>query len=282
MDSTGWNWKWDPSLYAGSAEHYAVGRMAYPAALADAVRDELGLDGRGRLLDVGCGPGSLTLLLAPLVEEAVGVDADGDMLTTAAGRANQAGLTNTTWRQLRAEELPADLGSFRVVTFAQSFHWMDQALVADRIRGMLTPDGAWVHVGATTHRGVEGTDALPHPRPPWDDIDKLVARYLGPVRRAGQGTLPTGTRPGEEEVMRSAGYSGPTRIVVGGNEVEERIVDDVTASVFSLSSSTPHLFGSDLPAFEADLRTLLTDASDSGHFSERRREIEAVIWRWSP
>ncbi|MEU4286746.1 class I SAM-dependent methyltransferase [Kribbella sp. NPDC026596] len=279
MDSTGWNWKWDPSLYAGSAEHYAVGRMAYPAALADAVRDELGLDGRGRLLDVGCGPGSLTLLLAPLVEEAVGVDADGDMLATAAGRANQAGLTNTTWRQLRAEELPADLGSFRVVTFAQSFHWMDQALVADRIRGMLTPDGAWVHVGATTHRGVEGTDALPYPRPPWDHIDKLVARYLGPVRRAGQGTLPTGTRPGEEEVMRAVGYRGPTRIVVGGNEVEERTVDDVTASVFSLSSSTPHLFGSDLPAFEADLRTLLTNTSDNGRFSERRREIEAVIWR---
>jgi SAM-dependent methyltransferase len=279
MDSTGWNWKWDPSLYAGSAEHYAVGRMAYPAALADAVRDELGLDGRGRLLDVGCGPGSLTLLLAPLVEEAVGVDADGDMLVTAAGRANQAGLTNTTWRRLRAEELPADLGSFRVVTFAQSFHWMDQPLVAERVRGMLTPDGAWVHVGATTHRGVEGTDALPHPRPPWDDIDKLVARYLGPVRRAGQGTLPTGTRPGEEEVMRAAGYTGPARVVVGGNEIEERTIDDVAASVFSLSSSTPHLFGPDLPSFEADLRALLTAAADNGHFSERRREIEAVIWR---
>ena len=279
MDSTGWNWKWDPSLYAGSAEHYAVGRMAYPAALADAVRDELGLDGRGRLLDVGCGPGSLTLLLAPLVEEAVWVDADGDMLITAAARANQAGLTNTSWRQLRAEELPADLGSFRVVTFAQSFHWMDQALVADRVRGMLTPDGAWVHVGATTHRGVEGSDALPYPRPPWDDIDKLVARYLGPVRRAGQSTLPTGTRPGEEEVMRAAGYSGPTRIVVGGNEVENRTIDDIAASVFSLSSSTPHLFGSDLPAFEADLRSLLTTTSDYGRFSERRREIEAVIWR---
>lgn len=279
MDSTEWDWQWDPSLYAGSAEHYAVGRMAYPAALADAVRDELGLDGRGRLLDVGCGPGSLTLLLAPLVEEAVGVDADGDMLVTAAGCANQASLTNTTWRRLRAEELPADLGSFRVVTFAQSFHWMDQPLVAERVRGMLTPDGAWVHVGATTHRGVEGTDALPHPRPPWDDIDKLVARYLGPVRRAGQGTLPAGTRPGEEEVMRAAGYTGPARVVVGGNEIEERTVDDVAASVFSLSSSTPHLFGPDLPSFEADLRALLTAAADNGHFSERRREIEAVIWR---
>ena len=126
------------------------------------------------------------------------------MLEVAASRSESA---NVRWRQLRAGELPADLRTFRVVTFAQSFHWMDQALVADRVRGMLTPDGAWVHVGATTDRGAEGTDELPHPRPPWDDIDKLVVRYLGPVRRAGQSVLPTGTRGGEEEVMRVAGYA---------------------------------------------------------------------------
>jgi SAM-dependent methyltransferase len=272
-------WEWDATLFAGSAEHYATGRMAYPAGLADALRDELGLDGRGRLLDVGCGPGSLTLLLAPLFEDAVGVDADGDMVEAAAGHAEQAGITNIRWRTLRAEQLPADLGSFRVVSFAQSFHWMDQALVAERVRGMLTPDGAWVHVGATTHRGVPGDEPLPHPRPPWDGIDQLVARYLGPVRRAGQGVLPNGTRSGEEEIMRKAGYSGPTRLTVGGDEVVERGVDDVVAAVFSLSSSAPHLFGSELPAFESDLRNLLTQASHNGRFSERRREIAALIWR---
>ena len=32
------DWAWDPSLYEGSAPHYAVGRMAYRVALADAVR----------------------------------------------------------------------------------------------------------------------------------------------------------------------------------------------------------------------------------------------------
>lgn len=51
-------WQWDESLYAGSAAHYGVGRMPYSPSLADAIRRELGLDGTGRLLDVGCGPGS--------------------------------------------------------------------------------------------------------------------------------------------------------------------------------------------------------------------------------
>lgn len=278
MNAGEWNWTWDESLYAGSAEHYAVGRMAYPVGLADAVRDELGLDGSGRLLDVGCGPGPLTLLFAPLFEEAVGVDADGDMIAVAAARAERAGITNIRWRKLLAEEISPELGSFRVVTFAQSFHWMNQALVAERIGGVLEPGGAWVHVGATTHRGVEGDDQLPHPRPPWDGIDALITRYLGPVRRAGKSALPTGTRGGEEDVMRSAGYDGPTRIIVGGDEVEARTVDDLVAAVFSLSGSTPALFGADRLAFETDLRALLRGAADHDLFSERRREIEAVIW----
>lgn len=271
-------WKWDETLYAGSAAYYPDGRMPYPPGVVDAVRGELGLDGTGRLLDVGCGPGSLTLLLAPLFESGVGIDADHDMITEAIRRAARVNATNVEWRQLRAEDLPANLGTFRAVTFAQSFHWMDQPLVARAVRGMLTADGRWIHVHATTDRGVAGDDRLPHPRPPWSDIDDLVARYLGPVRRAGQTTLPTGARDGEEDVMRSAGFTGPVRIETGGGQVVARATDGVVASVFSLSSSAPHLFAARLPAFETDLRRLLRDTSPGGQFAERTREIELVIW----
>ena len=263
-------WEWDESLFAGTAAHYAVGRMPYPPALVDAVRDALGLDGTGRLLDVGCGPGSLTILLAPLFAEAVGVDADPEMVAEARRAA-----PSIEWRRLRGEELPADLGIFRAVVFAQSFHWMDQPLVADRVRGMLEEDGAWVHVGATTHRGVEDARALPFPRPPWDRIDALVASYLGPLRRAGAGTLPDGTRGGEEDVMRAAGYRGPQRIVVPRGEVVERTTDDVVDAVLSLSGSAPHLFGDRLGAFVDDLRDVL----GAGPFAERTRDVELVIWR---
>jgi SAM-dependent methyltransferase len=272
-------WTWDETLYAGSAAYYAAGRVPYPGELVEALRAELGLDGRGRLLDVGCGPGSVTLLLAPLFEAAVGVDADRDMLAEASRRAREAGVPGVGWRHLRAEDLPAGLGTFRVVTFAQSFHWMDQELVAPRVRGMLEPGGAWVQVGGTTDGGGPGDDPLPHPRPPWDRIQELVARYLGPVRRAGQGLLPAGTRSGEEEVLRRAGFTGPTRIEAGGGRVVERGVDDVVAAVFSLSSSAPHLFGAGLAAFEADLRELLVAASDGGRFAERPGAVPALVWR---
>lgn len=115
-------WTWDPSLYAGSASHDAVGRVAYPIEVAHALVAAPELDGSERLLDVGCGPGSLTLLLAPHVAEAIGVDADVDMLTEAARHARANDVHNVSWRHLRGEDLPADLPTVHLVTFAQSFH----------------------------------------------------------------------------------------------------------------------------------------------------------------
>jgi len=277
---SGPSFEWDETLYAGSAAYYPRGRMPYPPAIADALAARLGLDGTGRLLDLGCGPGSMTLLLAGLFAEAVGVDADAGMLAEAQRQAGHAGVHNVTWRQLRAEELPAGLGTFRVATVAQSFHWMDQHRVATTVRDMLEPGGAWVHVGATTHRGVDSDQDLPHPTPPWAAIQELVERYLGSVRRAGCSTLPSGaTRGGEDDVMRAVGYAGPERLDVAGSEVVERSTDDVVAAVFSLSGSTPHLFGDRVADFEADLRGLLATTSPRDRFSEVTREVALSIWR---
>jgi trans-aconitate methyltransferase len=159
-------WSWDPSLYAGSAPFYRLGRVPYPPALADRLAQALDLDGTGRLLDVGCGPGSLTLLLAPHFAEAVGIDADPDMLVEADQQARTDGTTEVRWRHLRAEELPADLARPTVVTFAQSFPWTDRPRVARIVRAMLADGGALVHMGARTHEGVPTDEPLPHPRPP--------------------------------------------------------------------------------------------------------------------
>ena len=58
-------WTWDETLFAGAARYYAVGRAAYPPELAEKLVAALHLDGTGLLVDVGCGPGSIALQLAP-------------------------------------------------------------------------------------------------------------------------------------------------------------------------------------------------------------------------
>ncbi len=270
-------WTWDPSLYAGSAGHYPVGRVAYPRQVADELVRALQLDGTGVLIDVGCGPGSLTLLLAPHVAGAIGVDPDPDMLTEAARLAEQRQVWNVTWRQLRGEDLPADLPRPRLVAFAQSFHWMDRPRVAAALRGMLAPGGAVVHLGGTTHEGITTDDVLPRPQPPRQAISALIQDFLGTERRAGQGHLPAGTAGDEDEVFREAGFRGPQRLEVPGRVVE-RSVEQIVSSVYSLSSSAPHLFGERLDAFDSRLRQLLTGAGDDARFSEQMGPIGLSVW----
>lgn len=272
-------YEWDESLYAGSAAYYAIGRMPYPPELSHAIRAALRLDGSGRLLDVGCGPGSLTLLLAPLVREAVGIDADRDMIAAAMTRAEQAGLVNVSWRHMRAEELPGPLGSFTVVTFAQSFHWVEQGKVTSAVQGMLEPGGACVYIGATTHRGIDEAGPMPHPRPPWDRITELVAAYLGPIRRAGRSFIPDGPPADGDAALRAAGFRRSDRIEVPGGAPATRSQDEVVAAVFSLSSAAPHLFGDRLGAFERELRELLRTVSPDGQFCEQMREMTVHVWR---
>jgi len=136
-------WSWDESLFAGAAGYYEQGRLPYAPGLADAFARSLALDGQGRLLDVGCGPGTVTLRLAPLFEVAVGLDPDAEMLARASQAAAERGVGNATWIRQRAEALPAGLGSFRVVTFANSFHWMDRPKVTSAVASMLDPGGRW-------------------------------------------------------------------------------------------------------------------------------------------
>ncbi|WP_380282036.1 class I SAM-dependent methyltransferase [Kitasatospora purpeofusca] len=273
------DWQWDDTLFAGTATYYRQGRLPYAPGLVAALAEALRLDGRGRLLDVGCGPGTLALDLAGHFAEVVGVDPDGGMIAEAERTAVELELKgNSHWIQARAEQLPDGLGEFTVATFGQSFHWMDRARVAARVHTLLRPGGALVHLSDLKSES-RPTEGLPHPPVPHAAIAELVRSHLGPVRRAGQGFLPHGTPAGEAAVLTAAGFGDPRRLVVPGGQALTRTTDQVVAGVLSLSSSAPHLFGPHLPAFEADLRRLLHDTSPTGLFAERQPSTEAFIWQ---
>ncbi|WP_340375228.1 class I SAM-dependent methyltransferase [Streptomyces sp. SS7] len=271
-------WRWDRTLFQGSAVHYVQGRLPYAPGLGESLAGALGLDGRGRLLDVGCGPGIVTLPLARFFTEAVGLDPDEDMLAEAARRAAGDGVANAHWVAARAEDLPAGLGEFRTVTFAQSFHWTERERVAAAVLGMLEPGGTLVHI-ADLKDPPPATAPLPLPAPPYALIGELVRHYLGPVRRAGQGVLVHGTPGGEDAVFAGAGFAPAGRQVVPAGQVAIRTVDALVAWAFSRSDSAPHLFGDRLPEFERDLRALLGARAPDGRFAEHIPPTEIRMWR---
>lgn len=271
-------WEWDETLYLGSAPHYARGRLPYAPGLAERLADALSLDGTGRLLDVGCGPGILTLELAHLFAEAEGVDPDKGMLAEGERRAAAAGIANVRWTQARAEQLPGDLGPIHVATFGQSFHWMERERVAATMRELLEPGGDFVHV-SDIKEPIETLVDLPYPAPPYDEMRALVREYLGAVPRAGQGVLRYGSPDGEAVVLHRAGFRGPERLRIPAAGVLERTADDLVAWVYSLSGSAPHLFADRREAFEGELRRLLHVSSPAGIFSEQPPDTEVFIWR---
>jgi len=260
-------WEWDETLFEGCAPYYEQGRPPYAPGLADALRDALALDGRGRLLDVGCGPGRVTLLFAHLFEEVVGLDPDRGMISEAARLAAERRVTNGRWVLARAEELPLDLGTFRVATFAASFHWMDRPKVAASVRGMLEPEGAAVQVDTQSYRS-----------PVEAEVDELRVRYLGPDKRAGR-TIRNTSPSGEDEVFQAAGFRQMDVVTVPDGRVLERTVDDLIAQSLSSSSTAPHLFGDRLDAFVADARRALFDSNPAGRFTVTLPANELRIWR---
>jgi SAM-dependent methyltransferase len=273
-------WQWDNTLFKGSAAYYDRGRLPYAPGFADTLAAALGLDGRGRLLDIGCGPGTVALTLAPYFAEVVGIDPDEDMIAEAMRQATRCGVTNARWKVARAEDLPAGLGEFRAAVFAQSFHWTDRDQVAATVRDMLEPGGAFIHMSDLKDPSPDPqAPPLPHPAPPYQGIREPVTRYLGPARRAGQGTLPHGTPSQEDVVLARAGFQRFERHIVPGGLLVVRTEDDLVAWAFSRSDSAPHLFGDRVEDFERDLRVMLRGVSPDGQFAEHLPPTEIMTWR---
>jgi SAM-dependent methyltransferase len=269
---------YDPTLYQGSASHYRYGRPAYSPELEAVLTREVGLDGSGRLLDGGCGPGILTVRLAPLFRRAVGLDPDADMLAEGARAARERGVTNVGWVRGLAEELPAVApGPYRLVTFGTSFHWTDERSVAEAVYDMLVPGGALAlvcHAGAGRTRPPDpGVPAIPH-----DEIEALVRKYLGSTRRAGQGFAPRRTHRFEDVLARTR-FGVPGQFSAPGIPDLLRDSESVLSGYLSNSFSAPHLFGDRLDDFTGEVRALLADRSPRSLFWDWPGDTEVVLAR---
>jgi SAM-dependent methyltransferase len=251
----------------------------------------LALDGSGRFLDEGCGPGILTIPLAPLFAEVIGLDPNPAMLVEAERYADEAGVSNARFLEASAEDTAAVIaGPLRLIGFAQSFHWTDRERVAEMAFDLLEVGGALIlvhhtlpaHGRAPIPEIAAGSTPPSPPGPdppiPFDDISALRERYLGPALRAGNGirNVPSDLH---RDLLARTRFGPPERFLLPGRQDLIREVDDVIANVFAQSFSAPHLFGPQLERFSAELRELLTAASPTGRFWEWPGDTEVLVAR---
>jgi SAM-dependent methyltransferase len=268
--------EYDPTQYLGSAPHYRRGRPPYSPELEATLFRELGLNGHGRLLDAGCGPGILTTRLARFFDAAIGLDPDPEMLAQGQIAADAAGLTNISWVQARAEDLPgAARGPFKAVTFGQSLHRMDESRVAETVYDLLEPAGSMVMIA----HSVEGRPIPPasdHPPIPHDDLRALVTSYLGSTTRMGQGRAPFRDHQWQDILVQTR-FKTYRELWAPGIPDLLRDTQSVISGYLSMSWSAPHLYGDRLPNFEADARALLEERSADGLFWDWPGDTVIVI-----
>lgn len=264
--------RYDAALYRGSAPHYPR-RPPYSPALVATVARELGLDGSGRLLDVGCGPGTLTIPLAPLFAEAIGLDPDAEMLAQAERRARESGAPPIRWVRAFAEEIGAlDLAPLRLVTFGQSFHWTDRERVAEAVYDRLVPGGAL----ATVTHAWEGRTEPPgpdFPRIPHDALEAIRTRYLGERPSSGRGFH----LDRFEDALARTRFRTSRAVLCPGIADFVQDVDGVVSDLLSRSYCAPHRFGDGLGAFVAEVRALLAEASPTGRFRDWPGDTEILL-----
>ncbi|AGS33642.1 hypothetical protein B841_00795 [Corynebacterium maris DSM 45190] len=116
---------------------YAAHRPSYPPALAESLA-ALPDGGTDLALDVGCGTGQLTALLAQHVgHRVIGVDPSPSQIAAATPA------PKALYRVGSADRLPAVDGSVDLITVAQAAHWIDDlAAFYAEARRVATPGAA--------------------------------------------------------------------------------------------------------------------------------------------
>ncbi|VVJ19842.1 Uncharacterised protein [Amycolatopsis camponoti] len=230
------------SAFGGEvSEFYQRFRRGYPAAVGDALTAAFTLTRDDVVLDLGCGTGQLTRVLAPRVGAVLGMDPEPAMLD----QARKAGSPpNVSWL-LGADSdvgaLTPALGPRRLgaVTVAQALHWMDHATLFAAARPLLRPRGGVAVV--TNGEPLWLQDAA------WSAaLREVVSSYLGTPLHRTCGTDET-SQSRYADALSSAGYSVDSLVVSYDAPLN---VEEIVGGVFSAMSPAQ------LPAIEA--RTAFT------------------------
>jgi SAM-dependent methyltransferase len=241
--------------FAGTAEYYLEFRVPYPEALLAELRSRAGVRG-GVLLDLGCGPGRLTLPLAPHFDSVIAADVEPEMIAVGANAAAARGVTNIRWIVARAESLDIEPASVDLVTIGEAFHRMDQRVIASRVMRWLKPRACVATLGQT-HDIWVGTAE-------WQRVlAALVAKWSRDVRSISPDVVPS-TQHERDEVLRRAGFAIDDfqRAVV-----LEWTLDSLLGHLYSMSMLSKAALGADVDQFDAEVRHELTAIEPRGRFA---------------
>ncbi|MBZ9594072.1 class I SAM-dependent methyltransferase [Streptomyces erythrochromogenes] len=263
--------------FASAAPYYARYRPPYPREFHDLLADRFVLDGSQTVLDLGAGPGTLALPLAPLADHVYAVDPEPAMLAEGTRLAEERGLTNISW--LRGDDAAVTrlcLPRIDLCVIGRAFRRMDRARVLTDLDEVLAPRGGLAVVAGLHRPGAR--------RPAWlTVVDEVRARFLGTGGADGDGREDTEIRDDGEDWVELGDLlakSPLSRVETHQwDQTVRRTVDEVVGLQLSLPSSGPAVRGDRTAAFGTELRRALLDHDPGGTYVRTLRIGAAVATR---
>jgi SAM-dependent methyltransferase len=229
-----------------AAPYYARYRPGYPPELIARLADATGVNRDARVLDLGCGPGSLAIPLARYAGEVVALDAEPDMIA----RLSKHAPSNVRAVLGKAEQVDETWGAFRLAVAGRSFHWFDASVVLAN----LAPITPVLALCADDHHDSEA-----------QSLALKVANIFvdsPPPRRAARRYA---------DILSQSAFSDVETISV---EVERTwTADKLIGFVYSTSQASPERLGSRRAEFEKQLR------KEAGGTYRERVHVDAVVGR---
>ncbi|MGF6721613.1 trans-aconitate methyltransferase [Paraburkholderia sp. GAS41] len=255
-----------PDRFKNNAAHYLGGRPAYSPRLIRRVAEVCKLDGTQRLLDLGCGPGQLSLAFSSWVSSGVALDPEPAMLRIAA----ELGLgiaPNIEYRLGSSYDLSPDWGAFQLAVVGRAFHWMDRPDTLARLAQLIVPSGAVV-LFATSQPDDAAT--------PWQaPYRALLDEYAqtDPAREQRK----SDSWESHESVLLKSAFAALERVSI----IERRRVtlDSLMARALSMSSLSRERLGSQLDELLERARQLLEPHAADGWLDEHVESIALIARR---
>jgi SAM-dependent methyltransferase len=241
---------------------YRQCRLPFVPAFFAAIAKTVPLSRQDDVLDLGCGPGEVSLGIAPYGRATTGVDAEQPMLDELARRAKALG-RGIRLVHARAEQAPLDLGRFKLITIGHAHSFMHHPGTFARLERWLVPGGRIVLCSAR-EASSEGWPGLLR------EIRRKWARNEIAVPRMTAAEFFAGTRFEADRVVS----------IPGRQSVD---LDHLLRRAQAYSTSAPAVLGEEKTvAMLAELRAALSpffrdgpiteDFTNEGQFYRRRGE----------
>ncbi|GGF23755.1 methyltransferase [Halobacillus andaensis] len=250
--------KYGPDLFKGTATYYSKYRPKYPSSLIRFLVQHFSLNGEQRVLDLGCGPGSVSFRLADWCHQIVGIDTDREMIAEAKYLHHLLRIGDIEWFHGDLDRyVKTHSKSFHLVTIAKAFHWMDRERTIETLYEMVEPGG-----------GVAIIDNYESHKPlrPWQKkLNEVIKRWYGQERKAGNTTYDHPKKT-HAQVLEDSKFE--TEVYYLPSYEIEWSIGTILGNLYSTSYGARRFLGDRVSDFEQDVRDALSQLNAQGIFKE--------------